>query len=59
MLNSIIRFSLNNKLAIMLAVLLVTIGGIYAVQKIEVDVFPDLTSPTVVVLTDATGIPSA
>ncbi len=40
----------------MLAVLLVTIGGIYAVQKIEVDVFPDLTSPTVVVLTDATGM---
>ncbi len=56
MLNAIIKFSLNNKLAIMLAVLLVTIGGIYAVQKIEVDVFPDLTSPTVVVLTDATGM---
>ena len=40
----------------MLSVLLITIGGIYAVQKIEVDVFPDLTSPTVVVLTDATGM---
>ena len=56
MLNAIIKFSLNNKLAIMLVVLLVTIGGIYSVQKIEVDVFPDLTSPTVVVLTDATGM---
>ena len=56
MLNAIIKFSLNNKLAIMLAVLLVTIGGIYSAQKIEVDVFPDLTSPTVVVLTDATGM---
>lgn len=56
MLNAIIKFSLNNKLAIMLSVLLITIGGIYAVQKIEVDVFPDLTSPTVVVLTDATGM---
>ncbi len=40
----------------MLMVLLVTIGGIYSAQKIEVDVFPDLTSPTVVVLTDATGM---
>lgn len=40
----------------MLIVMLVTIGGIYSVQKIEVDVFPDLTSPTVVVLTDATGM---
>ena len=57
MLNAIIKFSLNNKLAIMLSVLLITIGGIYAVQKIEVDVFPDLTSPTVVVLTDATRLP--
>ena len=56
MLNAIIRFSLDNKLAIMLIVMLVTIGGIYSVQKIEVDVFPDLTSPTVVVLTDATGM---
>ena len=56
MLNAIIRFSLNNKLAIMMAVMLVTIGGIYCAQKIEVDVFPDLTSPTVVVLTDATGM---
>lgn len=56
MLNAIIKFSLNNRLAIMLMVLLVTIGGIYSAQKIEVDVFPDLTSPTVVVLTDATGM---
>lgn len=40
----------------MLMVLLVTIGGIYSAQKIEVDVFPDLTSPTVAVLTDATGM---
>ena len=56
MLNAIIKFSLNNKLAIMLSVLLITIGGIYTMQKIEVDVFPDLTSPTVVVLTDATGM---
>ena len=53
MLNKIIKFSLDNKLPVLLAVLLVTIGGIYSTQKIEVDVFPDLTMPTVVVLTDA------
>ena len=53
MLNKIIKFSLDNKLPVLLAVLLVTIGGIYSAQKIEVDVFPDLTMPTVVVLTDA------
>ena len=37
----------------MLAVILVVIGGIYSTKKIEVDVFPDLTMPTVVILTDA------
>lgn len=37
----------------LLGVVLVTIGGIYSARNIEVDVFPDLTMPTVVVLTDA------
>ena len=53
MLNRIIKFSLNNKLLVMLAVILVVIGGTYSTKKIEVDVFPDLTMPTVVILTDA------
>lgn len=53
MLNRIIKISLNNKLLIMVAVVLLAIGGIYSTKKIEVDVFPDLTMPTVVILTDA------
>lgn len=53
MLNKIIKFSLNNKLLVLLAVLLVIVAGIYSTQKIDIDVFPDLTMPTVVVLTDA------
>ena len=53
MLNKIIKFSLNNRLLVMLAVILVTIGGTYSTKNIEVDVFPDLTMPTVVILTDA------
>ena len=53
MLNRIIKFSLDNKLLVILAVVLVAVGGIYSTKKIEVDVFPDLTMPTVVVLTDA------
>lgn len=56
MLNRIIKFSLNNKLLVLLAVVLVTIGGIYSAKKIEVDVFPDLTMPTVVILTDASNM---
>ncbi|MBQ7948064.1 MAG: efflux RND transporter permease subunit [Bacteroidaceae bacterium] len=53
MLNRIIKFSLNNKLPLLLAVVLTIIGGIYSARNIEVDVFPDLTMPTVVILTDA------
>ena len=56
MLNRIIKFSLNNKLLVLLAVVLVTVGGIYSARKIEVDVFPDLTMPTVVILTDASNM---
>ena len=56
MLNRIITFSLNNKLLVLLAVVLVTVGGIYSAKKIEVDVFPDLTMPTVVILTDASNM---
>ncbi|MBR5335665.1 MAG: efflux RND transporter permease subunit [Bacteroidaceae bacterium] len=53
MLNKIIEFSLRNRLLVLLGVILVTIGGVYSTRNIEVDVFPDLTMPTVVVLTDA------
>ena len=53
MLNKIIQFSLNNKLLVLLGVVLVIIGGVYSARNIEVDVFPDLTMPTVVILTDA------
>ena len=56
MLNRIIKFSLNNRLIILLAVVLVAIGGTYSARDIEVDVFPDLTMPTVVVLTDASNM---
>lgn len=56
MLNRIIGFSLNNRLLVMLAVVLVVIGGTYSARNIEVDVFPDLTMPTVVILTDASNM---
>jgi CzcA family heavy metal efflux pump len=56
MLNKIISFSLNNKLFVLLSAVLLTIGGLYVAQKMDVDVFPDLTAPTVVVMADATGL---
>lgn len=54
--NRTIKFSLKNRLIILLAALLLIIGGTYSAQKMDVDVFPDLTAPTVAILTDANGL---
>jgi len=56
MLNKIIQYALNNRLMIVVASLLLLVGGIYTTSNMEVDVFPDLTAPTVVVLTEAHGM---
>ena len=53
MLSKIIRFSLENKLLVLLGAVLLVIGGYYSSRKMDIDVFPDLTAPTVVVMTDA------
>lgn len=54
--NSIIQFSLKNRLLLLLGAVLVVIGGIYSSRKMDIDVFPDLTAPTVVIMTDAHGM---
>ena len=56
MLNKIIEFSLNNRLLVAVISALILVLGVYSVSKIEVDVFPDLNAPTVVVLTEAPGM---
>ena len=56
MLNKIIKFSLDNKLLILLAAVILIVAGTYTTKKMDVDVFPDLTAPTVVVMTDAHGM---
>lgn len=56
MLNKIIQYSLNNRLMVIVATALLLVGGIYTTSNMEVDVFPDLTAPTVVVLTEAHGM---
>lgn len=56
MLNRIIQYSLNNRLMVIVASVLLLVGGIYTTSDMEVDVFPDLTAPTVVVLTEAHGM---
>lgn len=56
MLNNVIKFSLNNRLFVLLGAILIIFGGVYTAQRMDVDVFPDLTAPTVVVMTDAHGL---
>lgn len=56
MLNNIITFSLKNRLLVLLCAALLTLGGAYIASEMEVDVFPDLTAPTVVVMTEAHGM---
>lgn len=56
MLNRIIKFSLNNRLAILIAAVVLMVIGLYTAKTAEVDVFPDLNAPTVVVMTEANGM---
>ena len=56
MLNKIIRFSLENRILVLVATVLLVIGGLYSTSKTEVDVFPDLNAPTVVIMTEAGGM---
>ena len=58
MIDKIIKFSLNNRLFILLAALLLIVAGVWSGKKMDIDVFPDLTAPTVVVMTDAHGMAS-
>ena len=56
LLNGIIRFSLNNRMVILVIAALCLVAGLYSTMHTEVDVFPDLNAPTVVVMTEAEGM---
>ena len=56
MINKIIQFSLHTRLSVLLVAVLLLLAGGYTATRMEVDVFPDLTSPTVVVMTEASGM---
>ena len=55
MLNKIIRFSLHNRILVLLLTAFLIIGGTFVIMNSEIDVFPDLNAPTVVVMTEAPG----
>ncbi len=56
MLNKIIELSLRNRITVLIVTVLVLLGGIFSLSRIEVDIFPDLNAPTVVVMTEAQGL---
>ena len=56
MLNKIIQYSLHNRLMIVMGALILLIGGTYITTKMDIDIFPELTAPTVVVMTEAHGM---
>lgn len=56
MLDRIIRFSLDNRWMVLFLSFLILAAGMVALFKTEVDIFPDLNAPTVVVMTEAPGM---
>ena len=56
MLNKIISYSLHNRLLVLVCAMLLLVGGVYTAYHTDVDVFPDLNAPTVVIMTEAHGM---
>lgn len=56
MLNKIIDFSLRNRLTILILSGIALIFGTIVLLRSEIDIFPDLNAPTVVVMTEAPGM---
>lgn len=56
MLNKIIKLSLNNRMAVIVLSGLLLLYGMFVLLRTEVDIFPDLNAPTVVVMAEAPGM---
>ena len=56
MLDKILHLSLDNRMLVVLLAVVVMAAGAHIASRMDVDVFPDITAPTVVVLTDAHGM---
>lgn len=56
MLDALIRFSLKNRLLVLTAGMVILIYGMIKIREIPIDVFPDLTRPTITLLTEAESL---
>ncbi|MBL9116409.1 MAG: efflux RND transporter permease subunit [Verrucomicrobiaceae bacterium] len=56
MLNALIRFSLHHRPLVLMAALLVLLFGYQTLTQLPVEVLPDMTKPTVTILTEAPGL---
>lgn len=56
MMNALIRWSLQRRVVVLAAAALLLATGAWTATRLPVDVFPDLTAPTVTVLAEAHGM---
>src|SRR5215211_7017525 len=56
MLNRVIAWALRNRVVVLAVAALMLVAGAWTAYRMPVDVFPDLTAPTVTVLTEAHGM---
>jgi CzcA family heavy metal efflux pump len=56
MIDAILRWSLSNRLPVLVVAGVLLVWGGYTASRMPVDVFPDLTAPTVTVITEAHGM---
>ncbi len=56
MLNKIIQASLRNRLAVIGLTCVLLFAGLFTLLRMDVDIFPDLNAPTVVIMTEAPGL---
>ncbi|PSW65567.1 CusA/CzcA family heavy metal efflux RND transporter [Photobacterium leiognathi subsp. mandapamensis] len=55
MIPAIIRWSINNRLLVLIATLFLTLGGLYSVKNTPVDAIPDLSDVQVIIKTSYPG----
>lgn len=56
MINNLIQWALRNRLAVLLVSAILLTSGVYTTLRMPVDVFPDLTAPTVTVIVEGHGM---